>query len=72
MLTAVMEGRAQIADGVCHLHRCGIVHGDLKPDNIVVNRRYAHQQSPAQTMLPEHINMHLHEPVITDLFEVFC
>ena len=32
--------RAQVADAVSYLHRCGIAHGDIKPDNIVVDHRH--------------------------------
>ena len=31
--------RGQIAKAVSYLHECGIAHGDLKPDNIVADRR---------------------------------
>ena len=30
----------QAADAVSHLHKCGIVHGDLKVENFVVDRRW--------------------------------
>lgn len=35
------EGRriaAEIADGICHLHKCGIVHRDLKTPNILLQK----------------------------------
>lgn len=34
----VMEAVAQLADGVAALHRAGLRHGDVKPDNVLVRQ----------------------------------
>jgi eukaryotic-like serine/threonine-protein kinase len=36
-LSTVLSIAVRVADAVQHLHRCGVVHGDIKPANIVFN-----------------------------------
>ena len=36
-LTARVEVGARLAEAVAHLHQSGILHGDLKPDNVMVD-----------------------------------
>ena len=48
-----MLGEEQVADAVSYLHRCEIVHGDLKPDNIVVSPRWLAGRRPPRS--PVHL-----------------
>ena len=35
-LRAIIRTAREVAQGMCHLHACQIVHGDLKPCNVLV------------------------------------
>lgn len=50
-LARVCEYLRQIADALDHIHRHGVLHGDLKPDNILVTTEAAHGRKRAAVKL---------------------